>query len=164
MADVLLRMMTSRSGVFLREAGGVILVCTIALWVLLSFPKEPQLSTDYGAQRVEAESQLDGQALAVRMQSIDAAQAGEVFRKSYGARMGKAIEPTIEPLGFDWKIGVGMIGAFAAREVFVSHHGRRLRRQLGSADEESLPLRERIQRARPGPTAARSTHRWSASR
>jgi ferrous iron transport protein B len=39
---------------------------------------------------------------------------------SYGARLGKVLEPVIQPLGFDWRIGVGLVGAFAAREVFVS--------------------------------------------
>ena len=53
------------------------------------------------------------------------------------------IEPSIAPLGFDWKIGIGLIGAFAAREVFVSTMG--VVYGLGAdADEESVTLRERI--------------------
>lgn len=138
-----LRMMFSRSAVFLREAGGVILVCTIALWALLSFPQEPALDVDYGAQRAEAEQTLSGDALAERFEAIDAAEAGEVFRKSYGARLGKSIEPSIEPLGFDWKIGIGLIGAFAAREVFVSTMGV-VYGVSEEADEGSVPLREQI--------------------
>jgi ferrous iron transport protein B len=62
---------------------------------------------------------------------------------SYAGQVGKAIEPVIAPLGFDWKIGVGMIGAFAAREVFVSTMG--LVYGVGAdVDEESSSLRDRI--------------------
>jgi ferrous iron transport protein B len=138
-----LKMMTSRAGVFLREAGGVILVCTVILWALLSFPKEPELSTDYAAQRAQVEIQLQGEQLSTRLAELDAAESGEVFRKSYGARLGKTIEPTIEPLGFDWKIGIGLIGAFAAREVFISTMGI-VYGVSSNVDEESASLRERI--------------------
>ena len=68
--------------------------------------------------------------------------AGDALRSSYGGRLGRAIEPTIEPLGFDWKIGVGLIGAFAAREVFVATMG--VVYGIGDADEESATLRDRI--------------------
>ena len=57
--------------------------------------------------------------------------------------MGRAIEPAIAPLGFDWKIGVGLIGAFAAREVFVSTMG--VIYGVGEdADENSMALRDRM--------------------
>jgi ferrous iron transport protein B len=46
--------------------------------------------------------------------------AGDQLRHSFAGMMGRAIEPFIKPLGFDWKIGIGVIGSFAAREVFVS--------------------------------------------
>lgn len=62
---------------------------------------------------------------------------------SWGGRFGHAIEPLIEPLGFDWKIGVGLVGAFAAREVFVSTMGV-VYGIGGGVDEESDTLREAI--------------------
>jgi ferrous iron transport protein B len=46
--------------------------------------------------------------------------AGERLRNSFAGRMGHAIEPIIAPLGFDWKMGIGIVASFAAREVFVS--------------------------------------------
>ena len=46
--------------------------------------------------------------------------SGEKLRQSFAGYMGRAIEPLIKPLGFDWKMGIGIIGSFAAREVFVS--------------------------------------------
>jgi ferrous iron transport protein B len=137
-----IKMMMQRGGVFLREAGGVILVCTIGLWLLLSFPKHPQLETNYEAQRTNATRTLNDAPLDLRLANIDQAESSDIFRHSYGARLGKRIEPVIKPLGFDWKIGVGLIGAFAAREVFVSTLGI----VYGVAETDGGPstLREKI--------------------
>lgn len=138
------RMMLQKSSVFLKEAGTVILVCTIGLWLLLSFPKEPTLDRDYAAERDAAAQVLSGDPLDARLAELDEEEAGDVFRHSYGARLGHAIEPAIAPLGFDWKIGIGLIGSFAAREVFVSTMG--VVYGVGDeVDEESASLRERIQ-------------------
>src|SRR5207244_4408292 len=46
--------------------------------------------------------------------------AGEQLRNSFAGNLGRAIEPAIAPLGFDWKMGIGIVASFAAREVFVS--------------------------------------------
>ena len=54
------------------------------------------------------------------LMAIDRAEAGEKLRHSFAGMMGRAIEPIIAPLGFDWKMGIGIVGSFAAREVFVS--------------------------------------------
>jgi len=72
--------------------------------------------------------------------------AETAIEHSFGGRLGKAIEPAIAPLGFDWKLGVGIIGAFAAREVFVSTMG--LVYGLGDLDEEAKPLRQRLREER----------------
>jgi ferrous iron transport protein B len=137
------RMMWMRSSLFLREAGGIILICAIVMWGLLNFPSAPVLATDYGALRDSARQELAGTAADERIEQLDAEEQGEILRHSYGARMGRLIEPVIEPLGFDWKIGVGIIGAFAAREVFVSTMG--VVYGVGAdADEDSVTLRARI--------------------
>jgi len=138
-----LRMMWRRSATFVREAGTVILGCTVVLWFLLSFPKQPQIAASYEAEREIARAELEGDALAERLQRIDGEAAGAELRESYGARLGRAIEPAIAPLGFDWKIGIGLVGAFAAREVFVSTMG--VVYGLGDAEDDgSVGLRERI--------------------
>jgi ferrous iron transport protein B len=137
------KMMSLRAGMFLREAGGVILVCTIGLWLLVSFPKHPSLETNFEAEREQARVELVGEDLDVTLADIDHLEESEIFRRSYGARLGRAIEPVIEPLGFDWKIGVGLIGAFAAREVFVSTMGI-VYGVGGEEDEESTTLRQKI--------------------
>ncbi|MBL0215940.1 MAG: ferrous iron transport protein B [Myxococcales bacterium] len=136
-----LRMMWSKSSVFLREAGTVILGCSIALWALLYFPRDlPAGSPDYDAliERApteEARRVLDDERQAVHLAS------------SYGGRLGHTIEPVIAPLGFDWKIGVGIIGAFAAREVFISTLGI-VYAVGGDADEASEPLRTALRQAK----------------
>jgi len=140
-----LRMMWTRGSLFLREAGGVILVCTIALWLLLSFPRHPALEVDYGKWRAEAVETLAGDELAGQLGLIDTEEESAVFRRSYGARLGRALEPAIAPLGFDWKIGIGLIGAFAAREVFVSTMGV-VYGVSDEAGEGSVTLRTRIRR------------------
>jgi ferrous iron transport protein B len=143
-----LRMMLSRSKAFLTQAGGVILVCTIALWALLYFPRDAAIEMRRQALVQEA-AQLEAlpgdPAAAARIELLARERAeldGAALRASYAGRVGQAIEPAIEPLGFDWKIGIGLVGAFAAREVFVSTMG--VVYGLGEADEESATLRERI--------------------
>ena len=113
------RMMWQKSAVFLKEAGTVILACTVGMWLLLSFPSNPELEGDYDGRRAQAET-LAPEAREAALAEIDQAESSERLRKSYAGRLGTAIEPTLEPLGFDWQIGIGILGAFAAREVFVS--------------------------------------------
>lgn len=142
-----IRMMWQRASLFLSEAGRVILLCTIGLWVLLSFPRDPQLDVDYDAmrERIRTESVVDAARQAAQLEEVDEAESHAVFLESYGARMGRLIEPAIEPLGFDWKVGIGLIGAFAAREVFISTLGV-VYGLGGDVDEESATLREQIRR------------------
>ena len=130
-----LRMMWERTSYFLREAGTIILVCTIILWALLSFPRTP-----ISAQHEAALANATPEQAEILQQEID----GQKLRDSYGGRLGRAIEPAIAPLGFDWKMGVGIIGAFAAREVFISTMG--VVYSIGpDVDETSDTLRTRIQ-------------------
>ena len=133
LSDVV-RMMVERSWLFVREAGTVILACTVALWLLLTFPQ------------VDGSAELDAALAAgdeVRVEQLELELAGRQLRESYAGRLGQAIEPAIEPLGFDWKMGVGLIGAFAAREVFVATMG--VVYNVGDeVDEASTSLRERM--------------------
>jgi ferrous iron transport protein B len=84
--------MRERAALFLARAGTVILALSVLLWALTTYPK-PENSS---------------------------ANESEKIAYSTAGRLGKAIEPFIAPLGFDWKIGIGLIGSLAAREVFVS--------------------------------------------
>jgi ferrous iron transport protein B len=91
--------MWQRGWMFLRKAGTVILGISVVLWVLASFPKpSPE-----------------------RLAGLDGAQARQAaLEQSVMGRVGRFVEPAIRPLGFDWRIGTALIGAVAAKEVFVS--------------------------------------------
>ncbi|MDF1797807.1 MAG: nucleoside recognition domain-containing protein, partial [Planctomycetota bacterium] len=151
-----LRMLRLRATMFVRDAGGVILVCSLAMWVLLTFPREPVLERDFDAERIELVATLEGPELEAASSALDEEHQGAVLAASYGGRLGHAIEPVIEPLGFDWRMGVGLVGAFAAREVFVSTMG--VVYGLGEEqDEESGMLRDRLRaERRPDGTPAYS--------
>jgi len=139
-----LSMMWRRAASFLKEAGSGILVFTILLWALLSFPRPAHVD-----EPPPPAAAIHQQGRPVTTQPQNAAgrdHAASAIEQSYGGRLGKAIEPVLRPLGFDWKIGVGLIGAFAAREVFISTLG--LVYGIGDADENTTPLRDKIRQER----------------
>ncbi len=127
-----IRTVTGKGWVFVREAGTIILAISVLLWFLAYFPKDDSLSAE-AAQRIEA-----GEDETV----VADWEASAQLEQSYVGRLGHAIEPVIAPLGHDWKTGVGLIASFAAREVLVSTLG--VIHSVGEADEESVSLRERM--------------------
>jgi ferrous iron transport protein B len=108
-----LRHMWERSKLFLRRAGTVILVISMVLWVLATYPRDGAAAAAFEARRAAAATEEERAA-------VDREAAGEALRQSFAGRLGHALEPLIAPLGFDWKIGIGLVASFAAREVFVS--------------------------------------------
>ncbi len=140
-----LKMMWQRAFMFLKDAGGGILIFTVLLWGLLSFPRSVGHDQPMPAAAT-IHQRANGEEAAALANSGKAPEGGTAIEHSYGGRLGKAIEPALRPLGFDWKIGVGLIGAFAAREVFVSTLG--LVYGIGDADENNAPLRDKIRAER----------------
>jgi ferrous iron transport protein B len=114
-----LQNMVTRAWLFLKRAGTVILAISIVLWALTYFPRHEQPAA---AGTVAAGSPATSAAADDAEKPVDdeAAAESEQIRNSYAGRLGHLIEPVIEPLGFDWKIGVALIASFAAREVLVS--------------------------------------------
>ena len=106
--------MWERSWIFLRKAGTIILGVSIVLWFLATYPK------------------------------MDHGTPSEKLGHSIVGRIGHFIEPAIAPLGFDWKIGIGMVSSLLQREVFVSTMGTIY--NIENADARSLSLREQMQR------------------
>ncbi len=103
---------------FLRKAGTTILVASMVLWALLTFPQVDPSGLTAGDTAVE---------------------------HTAAAMMGRVIEPVIEPLGFDWRIGIGLIASLAAREVVVSTMSQVYAFEV---DEEDLStLSERLAQA-----------------
>lgn len=131
---------------FLLDAGTVILALTIVLWALLNYPRDGAREAALEAQRVEATAIVDEAERDAALAEIDHTLGGERLRNSAGGRLGRAIEPALRPLGFDWKVGIGIIGAFAAREVFVSTLG--IVYDVGEADEASEGLHAQLRAAK----------------
>jgi ferrous iron transport protein B len=131
---------------FLSDAGTIILTMTIILWALLSFPKSVDIEARYDAERAGVTGFSDSVEHAAERSRLDGLEAAEQIRFSVAGRVGQVVEPVLAPLGFDWRIGVGILGAFAAREVFVSTLG--IVFGIEGADEESGTLRSSLQTAR----------------
>ncbi len=138
---------------FVEKAGTIILFCSIAMWLLLTFPRHveaPDAATERAAieARLDATSGAEHDALAVRLAELDARSDSEQARGSFAGRLGRVFEPALAPLGFDWRIGIGIIGAFAAREVFVSTMGVVYGAGKDQEEDDDAPkLRERMQEA-----------------
>jgi len=137
--------MWERARLYLVKAGTVILGIAILLWVLTSFPKKTVFAQDYPALTEQAQQQLahDPEALDQRRQELEEAQQAETLAYTMAGRVGHAMEPVLRPLGFDWRIGTAMIGAIAAKEVFVAQLG--IVFAVGEADETSASLRTKLQ-------------------
>jgi ferrous iron transport protein B len=98
---------------FVFEAGKVIVAVSIVLWVLASYgPADSQ-------ERAERVYESSTYTEKYTPQEIERLKASAKLEYSYAGILGRAIEPVIKPLGFDWKIGIALITSFAAREVFV---------------------------------------------
>jgi ferrous iron transport protein B len=115
-----LQNMFTRAGLFLKRAGTVILAISIILWALTYFPRNIEQPANENART----QNVAGHGIQI---SDPETEGGEQIKQesthlqnSYAGRLGHFIEPVIEPLGFDWKIGVALIASFAAREVLVS--------------------------------------------
>ncbi|MBT1704204.1 ferrous iron transport protein B [Chryseosolibacter indicus] len=98
---------------FVFEAGKVILAISIVLWVLASYGPGDRLEN--------ARETVLSQSANLRLteQGLEDRVAAYKLENSYAGVIGKAIEPVIKPLGYDWKIGIALLTSFAAREVFV---------------------------------------------
>jgi len=136
--------MWNRGGAYLKKAGTIILGISIVLWALQQWPTLPAAQVqEFAAQRaaITVGSDIPDE---TRLAAIEHAEAEAALEASLMGRIGRGLEPVLRPCGFDWKISTAMIGAFAAKEVFVSQLG--IVYSLGQEqDEESTPLREKLQ-------------------
>jgi ferrous iron transport protein B len=124
---------------FIVEAGKVIMIISLVLWVLSS----------YGPSRKMEAAEQEAIALAAALQMDETATddliAARRIEASWAGHIGKAIEPAIRPLGFDWKIGIALITSFAAREVFVGTMATIY--SIGSSQDE-YSIRDRMAQER----------------
>ena len=124
-----LRLVAERGMIFVRQAGTVILLISVILWALATYPKLPEAQAEQVAAKAGANAEQQ------------VAQASLAY--SVAGRVGKLVEPIFRPLGFDWKINVGVLTSFAAREVVVSTLS-----VLYDAGEDDHSLIERVRSAK----------------
>lgn len=99
-----------RSGLYLKKIGGVILFASVIVWILSNFPR-----TNETVSVTDKES--------VVVQNADYINKSELQRNSFLGMIGRAIEPVMKPLGFDWRLSVSLLSGVAAKEVVVSTLG-----------------------------------------
>ena len=141
---IVLRHMWERAKLFIRRAGTVILGISILLWFLATYPRSTAVEEQYTArqQSIEAATVPGSEAREAQLAALENEAAGEKLRNSFAGRLGHLIEPFIRPLGFDWKIGIGIVASFAAREVFVSTMSTVY--NVGSADDNTDSIAETL--------------------
>jgi ferrous iron transport protein B len=144
--------------------GGVILVGSILVWALSSFPHTVDYSRDYDMEKrtiqeryaIQKEelmqswqsekAQLLTREMNLKIAELEALRKDEFQENSFLGRLGKAVAPFLRPLGFDWKGGVALLSGFVAKEIVVSTFG--ILYQVGEKEgEESEGLRTAIRNA-----------------
>ncbi|MFO0972240.1 MAG: ferrous iron transport protein B [Phycisphaerae bacterium] len=141
---LIVRAMWERSWLFVTRAGTTIVAVCVVLWALAYFPRGSAVAVP-SAPASAAAVNADAPGVA----------AGAQLHQSYLGQMGRAVEPALRPLGFDWRLGVGVLASFAAREVFVSTMGVVFNVEGDETGSAALRARMRAARWESGPTAGR---------
>ncbi len=131
--------MIEKAKVFVFNAGKVIMVISLLLWVLSTYgPKQKMIAVTNKYQKLK-------QANPSQSGELDKLRKTALLENSYAGILGKAIEPAIIPLGYDWKIGIALITSFAAREVFVGTMATLY--SVGDDKQDNNTLRDKMQAA-----------------
>lgn len=148
---VILRHMWHKGAHYLKKMGGVILLASLVIWALGYFPRNVEYKRDYSQliaiEKQKGTVQSESQVLLLTQQMESERQQNSLI-----GRLGKAIEPVIRPLGFDWKMGISLVTGFAAKEIVVSTMGVLYEANMDTGDVTvSLQnrLREQVYTAGP---------------
>jgi len=138
--------MWSKSIQYLRKMGTVILTASVIIWALGHFPRDIQFSKNYDllTENISNNNSLSSTHKEDQLQQIEIDKESERMEKSYIGQLGHMIVPIIEPLGWDWKIGVSIITGLAAKEIVVGSMGVLYQSDM-EADESSTNLRVKLQ-------------------
>ena len=132
--------MVNKAKVFVFDAGKIIMIISLILWGLSSFGPGDRMK-----QVTQQYEQLKSQPGA-NVYELEREEHAARLGNSYAGILGKAIEPAITPLGYDWKIGIALITSFAAREVFVGTMATLY--SVGENDQNSLKLQDKMKAAK----------------
>ena len=128
--------MWDRGKMYLQKAGTIILLTSIILYICNTYPEKSEFSRDYDTMITA----VDGDAEKVTV--LENEKRAEIMEYTISGRVGKALEPLFQPVGFDWKITTAAISALTAKEVFVAQMG--ILYSEGEAGEESEGLRAKL--------------------
>jgi ferrous iron transport protein B len=141
---VLLRVF-DRGKAFMVRAGTIILSVSIVVWALSYFPHPDGIHAGYERTRATLDEKKDDPGTKEKLEVLEKEEAGEYLRQSFFGRMGHSVEGVFKPLGWDWRISMGAIASFPAREVIVST--MRTIFNLGKEGEDSAELGKALQDA-----------------
>ena len=135
-----------RTKMYLSKAGTVILLASVILFLANTFPRKQSFARDYAAEKAVLQQQgdLDEQVRQTGLRQLELEQQAEAMAYTVTGRVGQILAPLFRPIGFDWKVSTSLIGAAAAKELFVSQLG--ILYAVEDTSEESLPLRQHLQR------------------
>ena len=130
--------MIEKARIFVRDAGKVIMIISLLLWFLSSYGPSTRM------EKLKAKYEKLQQRHDADKATLEKEYRSEKLQNSYAGIMGRAIEPAISPLGYDWKIGIALVTSIAAREVFV---GTMATLYSVGEDNENTSLRQKMQSA-----------------
>ena len=124
-AKAVLRHMFDRGWMYIKKAGTYVFAASVIIWALMTFPQYNPTEEDNARLMKEAKALAISQGLDANDEEVITAEfdrlaASEGLKNSYAGKIGTFIEPVLKPLGFDWRIGIGLVAGGAAKEVLVS--------------------------------------------
>jgi len=131
-----------RSSQYLKKMGGIILVASIIVWFLEYYPQNAARNHYYENQitTITSDIRLSPEESSLRINDLNKQQKEEQKQNSYIGKIGQAVEPFIQPLGFDWKIGASLVSGMAAKEIIVSTLGI----LYTGGEEDNASLKEKL--------------------
>jgi ferrous iron transport protein B len=137
--------MWQKSEHYLKKMGGVVLIFSVVLWGLSTFPRDRASAAEFDGRiaGVSSDSTLTQAERHQRVTRLKAEKTSAAVKRTYVGRIGRALEPTVRPLGLDWRAAVALVTGFVAKEMVVSSLGV-LYAVGGDADAESQKLRQKI--------------------
>ncbi len=139
--------MWERAWLYIRKAGTVILAFSVVMWFLMTFPQRSEFTQDYSGMISAVEQNMAEGIVPIdegeeRIHYYRNLQQMEEMEYSFAGRIGRSMEPALNPLGFDWRLGVAILSGFAAKEIVVSTMGTIY--GVGEVDEHSGSLRHKL--------------------
>ncbi len=138
--------MWNKSVQYLTKMGTVILAASIIIWALGYFPRDIKYSKDFNSMsnQISSNSYLSDKEKEKQLAQVELDKESERMENSYIGQLGHSIVPVIQPLGWDWKIGVSIITGLAAKEIVIGSMSVLYQSEI-SSDENSVNLKNRLQ-------------------